>query len=133
MDEWVSAVLKGVQSASRDTDVRIRLSLLLGLLQGLEDIDPHHAVSGKRRGRVEDEAVVCCAELFEVLRPMADDFAESSKVEWEAQFKPVAERGTTILLCSRRCAKYPDQRLSLSTLFQIPYRSYRIISYTRSN
>jgi hypothetical protein len=77
--DWVSAVLKGLQGA----DPIIRLACSGGLLLALHVLDS--SGDGLCRGRVEDEVVVCLAEIM-------DKYAEmQSASTWEREFRAMSD------------------------------------------
>ncbi|KAG8941565.1 hypothetical protein FRC04_004146 [Tulasnella sp. 424] len=77
---WVIAVLNGV--VAQHPDPAVRLCMLTGLLQALEDHKQYEMESPRKR--VETEVVVACAELAEIVIPeegVADPF------DWNHQFE----------------------------------------------
>ncbi|KIO18634.1 hypothetical protein M407DRAFT_157454 [Tulasnella calospora MUT 4182] len=94
---WVTAVLEGV--VAQHPDPAIRLCMLTGLLQGLEDHKEYDIES--QRGKVEKEVVIACAELAEIVIPEGTDDVS----DWNHQYEeenhdrsPMALRHLTLVM-----------------------------------
>ncbi|KAG8983105.1 hypothetical protein FRB93_007662 [Tulasnella sp. JGI-2019a] len=89
---WVDAIVNGVTSQRHDAEVR--LVLISGLLQGLNDIN--RPTFDNIREPIEGEAVVCCAELMERLEPKIKDWVEEVQRTLPSQPKD-AMRSMTLM------------------------------------
>lgn len=86
MGGWSSAVLEGIVAQRPSPDVR--LSLLTGLLQGLNDI--RDGIKESSKEMVEAEVVIACAELMETIPQVAEQAAPAWTEEFR-QKKPLAD------------------------------------------
>lgn len=84
---WVKEVLAGLEGGM----AVMRLACAGGLLLGIQDLLSSGKVelSGRGRGKVEDEVVIALAEVMEVFEPRGD----GKEVGWEKEFWPIVEKG----------------------------------------
>ncbi|THH31473.1 hypothetical protein EUX98_g2725 [Antrodiella citrinella] len=108
LEEWVYAVLKGLQGGQ----TMLRLAAYDGLLLGLEDVESEvKAKEGRMRGKVEEELVIALAEAMDMY-PL-----NASSVGWETEFMPNV--------------MYQTEGCTLSTAYLIIARSLPIVANHR--
>jgi hypothetical protein len=110
LGEWVSSILEGLVQATSASEGVVRLAIVGGVLQGLNDIKEEIEVDGVR-GKVEDQVLVCVAELMDSM--LGDD----AQIKWENEFKVDSRDG-----------KVPSESMSLPFLNRDAFlkgRSYR--------
>ncbi|KAG8880892.1 hypothetical protein FRB98_004696 [Tulasnella sp. 332] len=125
MQHWVKVIFAGITAQRRDPEVR--LILLNGLLLALHDND--RLSLDTTRERIEGEAVICCAELMEIVQPQVDDWtgelvaAARSGPEDVTRTTTLTRVGTTIGILS-------TEKLILLDLEAIATLGLNIISET---
>jgi hypothetical protein len=79
LSTWVTDVMKGLQGGQ----AIVRLAASGGLLLGIEDMKLSHKLDVGDRSRVEDEIILCLAEVLDLYRYEY----EPSSSQWESEFK----------------------------------------------
>ncbi|KAG8875585.1 hypothetical protein FRB97_004999 [Tulasnella sp. 331] len=125
MQHWVKVIFAGITAQRRDPEVR--LILLNGLLLALHDND--RLSLDTTRERIEGEAVICCAELMEIVQPQVDDW--TGELVAAARSGPEdATRTTTLTRVGTTIGILSTEKLILLDLEAIATLGLNIISET---